>query len=126
MTQIDQQELPNYQLPAVMARNERIVRKSFWEKLLHQAGKVPFAVELAAAYFCATDPKTPTSVKALLLAALAYFILPFEFIPAFFLTLGLASDAAVVAGVVRMVSRHIKPQHYQSARAALGIPEPVE
>ena len=115
-----------YQLPAVIARNERIVRKKFWTRLLHGAGKVPFAEELAAAYFCVMDPTTPASVKALLLAALAYFVLPFDIAPAFFLALGLASDAAVVVGTVRMVSRHIKPLHYQRARAALGIPEPVE
>ncbi len=114
-----------YQLPAVIARNERIVRKKFWAKLLHRTGKVPFAEELAAAYFCVMDPTTPASVKALLLAALAYFVLPFDIVPAFFLALGLASDAAVVVGAVRTVSRHIKPLHYQQARAALGIPEPA-
>ena len=123
---LDESQLSNFRLPAVIARNERIVRKRFWDRLLQEAAKIPFAVELAAAYFCALDPTTPTSVKALLLAALAYFVLPFEFIPAFFLAIGLASDAAVVVGVVRMVSRHIKPEHYQRARAALGIPEPVQ
>ncbi len=115
-----------YQLPAVIARNERIVRKKFWKTLLRRAGKIPFAEELAAAYFCVLDPETPKGVKALLLAALAYFVLPFDILPTLFLALGLASDAAVVVGTVRMVSRHIKPIHYQRARAALGFPEPVE
>ncbi len=117
---------PRYQLPAVMARNERIVQKKFWTVLLHRAGKIPFAEELGAAYYCVLDPKTPPGVKALLLAALAYFVLPFDFLPAFFIALGLASDAAIVLGTVRMVSRHIKPEHYRRSRAALGILEPVE
>ena len=85
--------------------------------MLHRAGKIPFAEELGAAYFCVMDPKTPTGVKALLLAALAYFVLPFDFLPAFFIALGLASDAAIVVGAVRMVSRHIKPEHYRQSRA---------
>ena len=116
---------PRYHLPAVIARNERIVRKKFWVTLLHRAGKIPFAEELGAAYFCVLEPKTPSGVKALLLAALAYFVLPFDIIPALFIALGLAGDAAIVVGTVRMVSRHIKPQHYKQARAALGILEPV-
>lgn len=110
---IDPSDPKAYLLPAVIARNERIVRKKFWKTLLRRAAKIPFAEELAAAYFCVMDPTTPRSVKALLLAALAYFVLPFDIIPAFFLALGLASDAAIVVGAVRMVSRHIKPLHYQ-------------
>ena len=57
-----QSDLPNpatYQLPAVIARNERIVEKSFWRKLLKLAGNIPFAEDLAAAYYCAVDPATP-------------------------------------------------------------------
>jgi uncharacterized membrane protein YkvA (DUF1232 family) len=108
-------------LPAVMARNERIVRHGFWRRLREVAAKVPFAVDLGAAYYCVRDPSTPTAVKALLLAALAYFVLPFDFIPALFIALGLVGDAAVVVGVVRMVSRHVKPEHYEKSREALGI-----
>ena len=47
------------ELPALIARNERIVREGFWKKLLKLAGKVPFADDAAAAYFCASDPATP-------------------------------------------------------------------
>lgn len=108
-----------------MARNERVVRQKFWTMLLRRAGKIPFAEELGAAYFCVMDPQTPRGVKALLLAALAYFVLPFDFLPALFIALGLASDAAVAIGAVRMVSRHIKPEHYRRSRQALGILEPV-
>ncbi len=114
------------QLPAVIARNERIVKLHFWKRFLLVAGRIPFAEEVAAAYFCAIDPTTPGRVRGILLAALAYFILPFDIIPTFFLALGLAGDAAVLAGAIRMVSRHIKPRHYARARQALGIPEPVE
>jgi uncharacterized membrane protein YkvA (DUF1232 family) len=114
-----------YLLPAVIARNERVVRQRFWKKLLQQAGKVPFAEDLGAAYFCVVDRQTPTQVKALLLAALAYFVLPFDWLPALFLTVGLASDAAVAVATVRTVSKHLKPVHYEQARAALGIREPA-
>jgi len=39
--------------------------------------------------------------------------------------LGLTDDAAVVALVASIVRRHIKERHYQRARTALGIAEPL-
>ena len=113
-------------LPAVIARNERIVRKHFWKRFLAVAGRIPFAEDIAAAYFCAIDPTTPSRVRGIILAALAYFLLPWDIIPTFFIALGLMGDAAVLAGTLRMVSQHIKPRHYRRAREVLGIPEPRE
>jgi uncharacterized membrane protein YkvA (DUF1232 family) len=110
-------------LPATMARHARIVREGFWTKLLHKAGRVPFAEDLAAAYFCVIDPATPTRVRGLLLAVLAYFVLPFDIIPTMFIALGLASDAAVLAAGVRLIAKYLKPHHYAQARAVLGIDE---
>ncbi|MBV9062397.1 MAG: DUF1232 domain-containing protein [Alphaproteobacteria bacterium] len=101
--------------------NARIVEQSFWHKLLKVAGQIPFAEDLAAAYFCAFDPETPGRVKGLLLAALAYFVLPFDAIPDFVAGFGFADDAAVLAGAIRMVLQHMKPQHYARARGALGL-----
>jgi uncharacterized membrane protein YkvA (DUF1232 family) len=112
------------QLPAVVARNERIVEKSFWRKLLKVAGQIPFAEDLAAAYFCATDPATPAKVKGVLFAALAYFVLPFDAIPDFVAGFGFTDDAAVLAIAIGLVSRHITDRHRARARHALGIPEP--
>lgn len=110
------------QLPAVIARNERIVHSGFWKKLLTLAGKVPFADDAAAAYFCAIDPATPTRVKGILLAALAYFVLPFDAIPDFVAGLGFTDDAAVLAMALSLVARHVTPAHRAKARAALGLP----
>jgi uncharacterized membrane protein YkvA (DUF1232 family) len=114
------------QLPAVIARNERFVRKHFWKRFLKVAGRIPFAEDIAAAYFCAIDPTTPGRVRGILLAALAYFIFPFDIIPAFFIALGLVGDLAVIGGAIRMVSQHVKPRHYKRAREVLGIPEPLD
>jgi uncharacterized membrane protein YkvA (DUF1232 family) len=110
------------QLPPVIARNERIVRDGFWKKLLKLAGKVPFADDAAAAYFCAIDPATPTRVKGILLAALAYFVLPFDAIPDFVAGLGFTDDAAVLAMALSLVARHVTPEHRARARAALHLP----
>jgi len=113
------------QLPATIARNERIVDRGFWKKLLKVAGKIPFAEDAAAAYFCAVDPNTPSKVRAILLAALAYFVLPIDAIPDFVAGIGFTDDAAVMALAIAMVSGNIKDVHRRRARAALHIPEPA-
>src|SRR6201986_2354682 len=110
------------QLPAVIARNESIVRDGFWKKLLKLAGMVPFADDAAAAYFCATDPATPGKVRGVLLAALAYFVMPFDVIPDFIAGLGFTDDAAVLAMAIGLVAKHITPEHRAKARAALALP----
>ena len=117
---------PAIHLPATIAQNARTVERGFWKKLLAVAGRIPFADDAAAAYFCAVDPATPTRVRGILMAALAYFVLPFDVIPDFIAGLGFTDDAAVLAMAIGLVSRHIKPRHVAKARAALGLPPPEE
>ena len=113
------EDITTYQLPAVIARNERIVERGFWKKFLKLARRIPFAEDLAAAYFCAVDPATPTKVKAILLAALAYFVMPFDAIPDFIAGFGFTDDAAVLAAAIGLVAKHIGEQHRVKARALL-------
>jgi len=117
---------PEVQLPVAIARQEQLVRKKFWTRFLAVAGRIPFAEDIAAAYFCAMDPTTPGRVRGILILALAYFLLPFDIPATLLLALGLMGDAAVLAGTIRMVSRHIRPVHYRRAREMLGIPEPPD
>ena len=121
-------DLPVIPLPVVaftQARHARIVREGFWKKMLKMAGRVPFAEDLAAAYFCVIDPTTPSRVRGVLLVALAWFVVPASVMPEFLIVVGLTDDAAVLAIVASMVRKHIKERHYVRARAALGIPEPM-
>jgi uncharacterized membrane protein YkvA (DUF1232 family) len=117
-------ETPNVQLPVPMPRDEKTVDRDFWKKLRKVAGKIPFAEDAAAAYFCAVDPATPSKVKATLFAALAYFVMPFDIVPDFLAGIGYTDDAAVLALAISMVARHIKDEHRAKARAALHIAEP--
>ncbi|HEX3430308.1 MAG TPA: YkvA family protein [Rhizomicrobium sp.] len=112
-------------LPAVNVRHARIVEQRFWPRLLKLAGRIPFAEDLAAAWFCVTDPETPGRVRGVVLAALAWFALPAAVMPEFLIVVGFTDDIAVTAIVVRMIRKHLKERHYVRARAALGIPESV-
>jgi uncharacterized membrane protein YkvA (DUF1232 family) len=102
-----------------LAQDRESVRRRFWIKLKQVVAKLPFAEDLLAAYYCAFDKQTPRHVQAALLGAIAYFILPFDFIPDMLPVLGFTDDAAVLATAIRMVASHITPEHRDAARAAL-------
>lgn len=96
------------------------VRKNFWNTLKKTAGKVPFTEDLVASYYCALDTKTPARVRATLLAALAYFVLPFDFVPDLLVGIGFTDDMAVLMAALASVRRHITPAHYAAARQSLS------
>ena len=102
-----------------LAKNRESVRRRFWIKLKRVVANLPFAEDLLAAYYCAFDKQTPRHVQVALLGAIAYFILPFDFIPDMMPILGFTDDAAVLATAIRMVATHIRPEHRDAARAAL-------
>ncbi len=102
-----------------LAQDRDSVRRRFWSKLKRVAARLPFAEDLLAAYYCAFDRQTPRHVQVALLGALAYFILPFDFIPDMMPVLGFTDDAAILATAIRMVATHIRPEHREAARAAL-------
>ncbi len=102
------------------ARDEATVRRGFWRKLGRLAAHIPFAEDLLTAYYCAFDRDTPHHVRAALLGALAYFVLPVDVLPDVLPVLGLTDDAAVIAGALRLVWSHIAPEHRDAARDALA------
>ncbi len=108
------------------AEREQKVRRDFWAKLKRFAGQVPFVEDLVAAYYCALDPATPLRVRGMLLAAIAYFILPADFIPDIVAGLGFADDAALLTAVIGLVTSHITPTHRAAAARALDkeLPPP--
>lgn len=106
--------------------NEKIVAEGFVGKAKKTAGKIPFSDEAVAAYYCATDPATPTRVKVILMAALAYFVMPLDTLPDFIALLGFTDDAAVFWTAWRSVSGHITDMHRTSARRFLGKPDAAD
>jgi uncharacterized membrane protein YkvA (DUF1232 family) len=108
------------------AERERKVRLEFWAKLKRFAARIPFAEDLVAAYYCALDPATPIRVRGMLLAALAYFILPTDFIPDILGGLGFADDMALITAVIGLVSSHITPTHRAAAARALDTELPKQ
>ncbi len=100
--------------------DDSALQRNFWRKLERVAARIPFAEELLAAYYCAFDRDTPLSVKATLVAAIAYFVLPIDAIPDVLPVIGFTDDAAVLATAVKLVADNIRPAHREAARSAMA------
>jgi uncharacterized membrane protein YkvA (DUF1232 family) len=106
-------------VPATVQLNEQRVRRGFLPKLRRVARRLPFADDLLAIWYGARDPETPTTSKGLMLAGLAYFVLPTDAVPDILAGIGFTDDAAVIAALLAVVGRTVKPRHKEAARAFL-------
>ncbi|MEQ3745998.1 MAG: YkvA family protein [Henriciella sp.] len=111
------------QVPLATERQQKRTRRKLLPKLLRVAGRIPFADDLAAAYYCALDPKTPGKVKMVLFAALGYFVLPIDAMPDVLAGLGFTDDATVLATALGIVGVHIQEHHRTAAARLLGLPQ---
>ncbi len=59
-------------------------------------------------------------MKAVLVGALAYFVLPTDHIPDVLPVIGYTDDAAVLAAAIKLVASHITPEHREAARRMLA------
>jgi uncharacterized membrane protein YkvA (DUF1232 family) len=99
---------------------EKQVRRGFWRKLKRVVASLPFAEDLITAHYCAFDRHTPPHVKAVLIGALAYFVLPEDAIPDYIPVIGYMDDAAVLATALKLVTSHITQDHREAARRMLA------
>lgn len=114
-------------LPDPEARDDNAETvRGFWDKIRRFAGQIPFAEEAVTAWFCARDPATPSHVRAVLVAALAYFVIPMDALPDFLPVLGFTDDAALFWAVWQMMKGYITDEHREKAAQALDADAPGE
>jgi len=122
-----QEKVSDGQIRAALSRqkdagfdaNRDRIREGFWPKFLRLAGSLPFAEDLAAIWYCAKDPQTPFRVRAVLAAAIAYFVMPTDLIPDFVAVLGFTDDALVISTALSLVSQHVTDRHREAAQRIL-------
>lgn len=95
------------------------VRAGFWKTVKKSANRIPFIEDVVAAYYCVMDPKTPVRTRGILLAALAYFVMPLDMVPDFLAGFGFTDDIAVLTAALASVKSSLAPSHYLAARKAL-------
>ncbi|MEM1377117.1 MAG: YkvA family protein [Pseudomonadota bacterium] len=105
--------------PDEQEAKEKRVREKFWPKFKRVASSIPFSDEVLAAYYCSMDPETPTRVRGVLLAALAYFILPLDSLPDFIIGFGFTDDIAVLTAALAAVRGNITDAHRAAAKSTL-------
>lgn len=119
---IDRQKIAEILRPAdagQQARQKRRVMRSFFSTVRRAAGAIPFTRDLVASYYCAIDPETPIASRGILLAALAYFVMPADLVPDLMPLIGFTDDAAVLMAAITAVRANIRPEHYDRARSLL-------
>jgi uncharacterized membrane protein YkvA (DUF1232 family) len=94
--------------------------QSFWTHIRRCAGKVSLVPDAVTLYLCMADRATPTPIKALITAALAYFLLPADTIPDWTPISGWVDDGVVMTGTLAIVGGHVTDEHRERARAWLG------
>lgn len=103
----------------VEAQTQRVTT-GFWTTLKRAARRIPFIEDVVAAYYCAFDPKVPFKSRAIILGALAYFVLPVDAVPDILLLVGFGDDIAVLGAALAAVRSNITEEHYAKARKALA------
>jgi uncharacterized membrane protein YkvA (DUF1232 family) len=101
-------------------QDEELVSSGLIDKARRTLGSVPFVEQALSAYYCTCDPQTPARVKAILVGALAYFIMPIDVVPDFIAGLGFGDDAAVFWAAWNSVRAHIKGHHILAAKDKLA------
>src|SRR5688572_22536 len=94
--------------PEDAAEKEARVRARFWPTVKKALRTIPFIDEVVAAYYAMLDPATPARPRLILIAALAYFVSPFDLVPDIILGLGFLDDASVLAAALAAVHGSIK------------------
>jgi uncharacterized membrane protein YkvA (DUF1232 family) len=106
--------------PEDASEKEARVRDRFWPTVKRALRHVPFIDEVVAAYYAMLDPETPVASRLTLIAALAYFVTPFDLVPDFILAIGFLDDASVLLAAITAVRSSIKDEHRAAARQALA------
>jgi uncharacterized membrane protein YkvA (DUF1232 family) len=101
------------------ADQEKEIQAGFWQTVKKAAGRIPFIEDVAASYYCMLDPATPTRVRGILLAALAYFVLPLDIVPDFIAGFGFTDDIAVLGAAIAAIRSSLKQRHYIAAKNTL-------
>jgi uncharacterized membrane protein YkvA (DUF1232 family) len=97
--------------------------ESFWQKVksfFKEAGADLIFLALKL-YYAAQSPKTPTWAKAVIYAALGYFICPIDVIPDTIPIVGYSDDLGVLTYALAVVAAYIDEDVVSKATAKMKI-----
>jgi len=94
----------------------------FWSKMTKVIGVVGQEVleHALRLYYTATSPNTPARAKRMAYGALAYFVLPFDFVFDFVPGIGYADDLTILTTTIVALNRHITPEIREQAAKTMA------
>jgi uncharacterized membrane protein YkvA (DUF1232 family) len=114
-------ELDGIDLPdseEVYQKQEAYVRENLEDKMRSFRRGVRFTKHIFALFRYMVDENIPWYKKTIVVAALAYFIMPVDAVPDLIPIIGYMDDFGVIAAVLGFLGREIQP--YYSASPAMG------
>ena len=93
------------------------VEENLWEKLERVGKKISFAKDILALVKYMRDPLVSWHRKAIVVAALIYFISPIDTIPDFAPLVGYLDDLGVITAVLKFLGHELIPYYDSSYRS---------
>jgi len=89
----------------------KVIEESFWVKLERVGNKITFAKDLKALFSYFRDPYIRWYRKTIVVAALIYFISPFDAIPDMAPLVGYLDDLGVITALLKYLGSEILPYY---------------
>lgn len=105
----------------IKEHEEHYSEEKFWKKVQKFSKKAGTSVVYAVLllYYTLQKPDVPLKVKATIVGALGYFILPLDVLPDFAIGAGYADDLSVVIFALMQVAIYVDEEVKQKARGKL-------
>jgi uncharacterized membrane protein YkvA (DUF1232 family) len=89
----------------------KYVEENLWEKMARYGHKISFGKDISALFNYMRDPLVPLFRKALIVAALIYFISPVDAIPDFAPFIGFLDDLGVITALLKYLGSELIPYY---------------
>jgi uncharacterized membrane protein YkvA (DUF1232 family) len=115
------QEVANVDEEEIQKHGEHFSDEKFWKKLGKFAKKAGSSVVYVVLilYYTLQKPEIPMKVKATIVGALGYFILPIDLIPDIALGVGFIDDLGVLTAALLQVAVHVDDEVKSKAKEKL-------
>jgi uncharacterized membrane protein YkvA (DUF1232 family) len=116
---IDLDEFTELDFGGIKEEEEKIVfvDENLWYRLEKSGKKVSFARDLLALYRYMDDPYVSWQKKAVVAAALIYFVTPIDKIPRFVRFFGLLDELGVMTILLKFLGKELVPYYESGYRA---------
>jgi uncharacterized membrane protein YkvA (DUF1232 family) len=89
----------------------KFIDQNIWTKLEHAGKKITFAKDIKALYYYMKDPFVGWHRKAIVVAGLIYFLVPFDAIPDFSPFIGFLDDLGVITSLLKYLGKELVPYY---------------